>query len=414
MLIRENKLAKWAIIIVALFPITIAIISLLNFGGGSEVSADVIAENARKTVNSMRNAHMLITKTEYYDGNPSIVTKEEVWLKFPDKMLSVNEEVDPVSGKVKGIKTITKCNGKDLVVMNYNAGKKCSFAHLVRNIIRYPGGDFGGYPTFCTYQAPVDNLLLDKDNFKVIGKDRVAEKESIKIRMVKQGVKDNESEGVEKCRYLDPQSSIVLKEEVLVGDKLLKKMEIESVEMNVEIDEKIFEYDIPKDLSVESGTLYLSDGGYTVLKSTEELDARVSHGYLLPRYLPEGYELHEVGYVDNGKLLTNGRPEAANPVWTEPVFFTYSCSGGFIYIAEDALKEGEKGNAPGVVGLPPFALEEVELKGGTAYLYAAGDRSGTLYFEAGKLKVRITGSVDIDELKRVAESLMEAACRSSV
>ncbi len=129
----------------------------------------------------------------------------------------------------------------------------------------------------------------------------------------------------------------------------------------------------------------------------------------MPIYLPEGYKLSEVGYVDNSKLITNGQYDSPNPVWTAPCFFTYSDGKDYIYIAEDSLIRNQQGDATGVTGIPPYALKEVELSNGKACHYSRGARSGTLYFEAGGIKVRITGSVGLEELIKMAESIIDAS-----
>ncbi len=374
------------------------------------VSAEVVSQNASETIKRIGNAHMRIINTEYNEGKPSIITKEDVWMDYPDKLLSTSEEIDPMAGESRGTNSIMKFNGKDLVVLSINQEGNCSFAQLVRNIIRFPSGDFGGYPTYCTYGAPIDSLLLDTSNFVVVGREKVDQKDAVKVKLLnKEGTSEKAEVSVTKFKYLDPETSIVLKEEMYANDQLLKRIEVESVETNVEIDEGMFEYELPSGLSVAAGTLYLSDAGYTVLSNVEELAKKIPYGYVLPTYLPEGYKLSEVGYVDNSKLITNGQPDSPNPVWTEPSFFTYSDGSDYIYIAEDSLSKNQKGDATGVTGIPPYALKEVELSNGRAYHYSRGARSGTLYFEAGGVKVRITGSASLDELKKVAQSLIEGS-----
>ena len=74
---------------------------------------------------------------------------------------------------------------------------------------------------------------------------------------------------------------------------------------------------------------------------------------------------------------------------------------------QDALKEHQKGNPASTTGMPGFARQEIELSGGKAHFYTMGDSSGTLYFEAGDIKVRLTGFVSLEELKRMAEAMME-------
>lgn len=398
-----------ALLLLALFVAITASLIVAGLGRPSTVSADVICQVTSEALRDMKSVHITISNLEYNDeGRVFTETTEDVWIEFPGKFHSVINvtDVGPTSENSRII-SIAKCDGKDFMFVTTDGQGEVHFVQLEKNIPHWPGGDFFGYPHYALYTMPVEGLLQDKSNFKVIGEERVGDKPAIKVELTMQrGSADGEGDATNYL-FVDKDSGIVLREELYAGGQLARRIEITSVEMNIDIDPSRFEFDARKELDAAGGRVSVSDHGYTAVANVEELDAVLTYKYVLPPYLPSGYELYEAGYVDNTKLVTNNVPDTPNPVWEQPSFFIYRNGSSFIYVAQDALKEHQKGNPASTTGMPGFARQEIELSGGKAHFYTMGDSSGTLYFEAGDIKVRLTGFVSLEELKRMAEAMME-------
>jgi outer membrane lipoprotein-sorting protein len=394
---------------VLLFSAIAASLVFIGIGRPSTVSADVICQVTSEALRDMKSVHMTISNLEYDEGGVVTETTEDVWIEFPGKFHAVINVTDVGSTSENSeASSIMKCDGKDFINLTVNGQGEVQFVQLEKNIPHWPGGDFFGYPHYALYTMPVEGLLQDKSNFKVIGEERVGNKPAIKVELTMQrGSADGEGDAANYL-FVDKDSGIVLREELYAGGQLSRRIEITSAEMNIDIEPSRFEFDAQRELDAAAGRVSVSDHGYTAVANIEELHAILTYRPVLPAYLPSGYELYEAGYVDNTKLVTNNVPDTPNPVWEQPSFFIYRNGSSFIYVAQDALKEHQKGNPSSATGIPGFAMQEVDLSGGKAYLYSMGDSSGTLYFEAGDVKVRLTGSASLEELEKVAESMIMA------
>jgi outer membrane lipoprotein-sorting protein len=392
-----------------LLVVTVAIASMVVAGLSREgsVSADIVCQVTSEALRDIKSTHMTLSKVEYSEGRVVTKTDEEVWIKFPDKFHAViiSEAVGSNSENTK-TSSMMKCNGKDFINLTLSEEGAVQFVQLEKNIPHWPGSDFFGYPHFALYTMPAEGLLLDKSNFRVMGEEKVGGKPAIKVELKGHSVNANGKADVSDYLFVDKKSGIVLREELHEGGQLSRRVEVKSAEMNIDIELSKFEFDAQKELNAAGGKLSVSDHGYTTVENVEELGAVLPYKYVLPPYLPSGYELCEVGYIDNAKLVSNNVPDTPNPVWEQPSFLVYRNGSNFIYVAQDALKEHQKGNPSSATGMPAFAQQEIELSNGKAYLYSMGESSGTLYFEAGKVKVRITGSVSAEELVKMAESMI--------
>lgn len=405
----KRRSAAIAAAAIALTVVIIVVTIVIDSATENAVSAEEIARNASDTIDGFQSAHIRIFSESYCEGQLYLISEEETWIEYPNRLSSTVIETNPHTGQPSG-KRVMKCNGEDLYQLTFDNAGSLNFASTTMNIIHYPSGDFGvNYVLYGLYQTPVDCLLLDTSNFSIVGKEKIGSRDVIKIKEHVTPTGQDEEE-ITYYMYVDPDTSVVLRREGYCNGVLASRTDVKSFEMNVDMDESIFECEIPEGFGSAEGTYhYFSDCGYTILEDTDELRSRISFHHVLPSYLPEGYRLCETGYVDNSKVIVDGRPQEPNPIWVEPSFFVFSNGDRYIYMAQDALAENQKGHANAVVGIPLSRLRKVDLSNGVAYLYPIGDRSGTLYFEAGNVKVRLTGSVNLDELKRMAESIVESS-----
>jgi len=179
--------------------------------------------------------------------------------------------------------------------------------------------------------------------------------------------------------------------------------------VNTDIDKGLFLTDIPENLSVANGNLEIIDYGYTVSDSTS-LSSNLYYEPVIPTYMPEGFELTEVGYIDIERLEREG--QKIPPVWRQPSFLTCKSDNKYMYICEDGIIDNERGNPFSASDLGYHDAQEILLENGIGYLYPQGVGDGTLYFMTDNIKVKITGNIGLEELRKVAESLIEAAQRN--
>ncbi|MBN2025657.1 MAG: DUF4367 domain-containing protein [Actinobacteria bacterium] len=363
-------------------------------GSGVTITGEEIAANASATLGENHNIHLVQNYTSDARYPESARTQaREIWIVLPDKYFERIEDTIPENPSSE---TITIKKGNDMVTYSYFDGTiNTSNVSLSQN--PFPGE--GANIIYGNYLSPLPNFL-DGEDYKIVAEETVAGRETVKVELIS----DREgpeiigghvvNESVSHFIYIDKKTALVLRDETYYGKELGGVMDTTLVEIGCDTEESLFELEIPSPSSSDYGVVTVHESGYKQ-SSLEQVEEEAGFVLSLPAYLPEGFELLEVGweYV----------PMA---MWENPVYLTYSDGRNFFYLCEDPLKEQEK-EAP----FPWQTLEydetdEVSIDGHTVYGFPIGDINGTFLFESGNLKVKLTGNIALEELKKVAASMI--------
>jgi len=375
--------------------------SLLFIGGcgsGVTITGEEIAANASATLGENHNIHLIQHFTSDY-SNPERAgsSEREAWIVLPDMFFERTRDTTPGNPENETI-TISK-NGNSVTYSYLDGTINTLNVSLSQN--PFPGE--GANIIYGIYLSPLPNFL-DDDGYKIVAEETVAGRETVKAELISDR-EDPEIIGglvVNERRshfiYIDDETALILRDETYYGDELRASMDTTLVEIGYDIDESLFEFEIPSSSDEAYGTVETSDTGY-VPSSLEEVGSLLYYSPAVPAYLPDGFELVEIGY----------EMENTTHAWRQPLYLVYSDGRNFIYICEDGIKDEERGQPYLPVDVELGELVEITVGGSALYHFPRGDINGTLYFEAGDLKVKLTGNITLEELKKVAVSMIEAS-----
>ncbi len=260
-------------------------------------------------------------------------------------------------------------------------------------------GMLGANP-FNKYFRPISSYALDGADYRILGPATVCGREAIKVQ--KLNMAPGGSPGTsESYLYVDSETSIELKREGFYEGKLTFMSEVTKIELNENFKEEMFQFEIPSGIHEADSSLNVQDYMYQALSDKTQLPKQVDFNPVAPQSLPEGFSLLEAGYLNNPNYNDFIQP------WGHPVLYTYSDGKNYIFICEDGLRGSQKENPGSAIRDPDVAKIEFNLTNDkTAFLMSDyGIMNGELYLETGGLKILITGTIDMEQLKKVAASI---------
>jgi len=373
-------------------------LSLLAVGGcgsGVTITGEEIAANASATLGENHTIHLVqnYVSDARAPGIMQWTQEKEIWIALPDRYFERVEDTFPDNLKSE---RITICKGGNLVTYSYSDGT-ITASDVILNRTPFPG--VGDSYIYGNYLSPLPDFLGGED-YRVVSEETVAGRETVIVEIISDregpeiigGMVMNERRS--HFIYIDEETALVLRDETYYGDEVSGAMDTTLVEIGCDIDESLFDFEIPSPTSADYGVVTINESGYQQ-STMEQVQEQAGFAPSLPAYLPDGFGLIEVGweYV----------PMA---MWENPVYLTYSDGRNFFYLCEDVLKQGEK-EAPFPWQTAEYdETDEVSIDGYTLYHCPVGDINGTFLFEAGDLKVKLTGNVTLEELKKVAASML--------
>jgi outer membrane lipoprotein-sorting protein len=383
MKVKRKNLIIFGVLALMIIGATATIVML---GKEQVATAKTVSDNARNTSHKLKSLHIIKDNSFYEKGSVVRGTREEIWIELPNKFCKICDYTMPDGGFMQDV---TVNDGRNLAVLTLDANGEVLFTQLYKNTSPFPGDERNFNPTYEEYLSQL-NELSSRDNFEV-----VEEKDKM-IKVEKKNVNETTGGQVEYW-YLDADTSMIMRSEIFDNGELKFKGEVKSLTLNEGVDKDRFVFEFPQNENKEQGSLEIKDLHYTVTDDSEVYE-RLDYKPILPTYIPEGLRLIEVGYA-----LDEPR------VWQNPTYLVYSKEGEFLYICEDTIRAAGQGSAFCALGLDYYLSREVELSKGNAYLYPKGHADGTLYFHLGNLKVKMTGNIGLEEMKKVADSIISSA-----
>jgi outer membrane lipoprotein-sorting protein len=381
---------------VLVFLISSSLLVISGCGGGVTITGEEIVVNASATLGENHTIHLV--QSYVSDArNPARILwtqEKEIWIVLPNMFFERVEDTIPENPESE---RITICRGGDSVTYSYFNGV-ITASDVGLNLIPFPG--VGANNVYGNYLSPLPNFL-DGEDYRIVAEEMVAGRETVKVEIIsdREGPEIIGGMVVNERRshfiYIDKETALILRDETYYGDTLSGAMDTTLVEIGCDIDESLFEFEIPSPSSADYGVVTIHEGAYE-LSSIEQVEEEAGFALSLPTYLPEGFGLTEVGWE-----------HVPMAMWENPVYLTYSDGRNFFYICEDVLRQQEKEGPFPWQTLEYDETDEVSIDGYTVYHCPVGDINGTFFFEAGDLKVKLTGNVTLEKLKKVAASMMD-------
>lgn len=394
------KQKKWPYIIVGVTVITLVLTGILVlFNRNDQVSAVSMVSSATDSLSNLQTIHLTKKSQSYSNGQLDRGTVEEVWIEMPNKLHSISSFSGP-DGSV--YKSEMVYDGNSLAVFSFNEKGEYVSAQVIKNSSPFPGDSYSANPIYEGYIRQL-NLLLNTDKYRLISEESVGGRPALKIQLTNDI--DMPVAGTVGYWYLDKSDFVLLKEEIYKDGLLTFNSEVDSYEINNAISEEEFKVIIPSNLAASNGTLEVTDLAY---KTYSVENAKMISGYQssIPSYLPEGFELSEAGVINTGQVVLNDVKQDSAQIWKYPTYLTYRNGNQYIYVCEDYIWSPDQEDPFNIIGIDYLRAEEIPLSKGNAYLFARGEKNGTLVFFAGNLKVKITGALTHDDLIKVAESII--------
>jgi outer membrane lipoprotein-sorting protein len=371
--------------IAAILAITAVLTFSFHGSSGTAVAAN-ISNGARATLHDVKNLHEKKSNSFYEKNSVVRTTREDVWIMLPNKYSKITDYSTPDGNFFKDV---TINDGRNMAVITLDTSGTPVFADVHKNTCPFPGDERNFNPAYESYLTQL-NELLDQDNFEIMPQDK-KDKDTVKI---KRKAAPEIPEGTAEYWYLDKKTSILKRSEVYKGDELIFKGEVEDLQTNTTIDESKFDLNIPENLSRENETINEIDLNYQKAE-LENIEDKIDYKFIQPADIPGDFKLIETGYATD-------KPR----VWQNPVYLTYSNGTDWLYICEDGVRAAGQGDAFYALGLDYSAAKKIDLEGIQGYVYARGSVDGTLYFNIGNIKVKITSDVSLEELEKVAQSMI--------
>ena len=317
--------------------------------GCTQMSAEEIAKKIEEKYNSIKDFKGTLRVTTEVNGKKEVVEYDYVFKK-PNKMR--------VYDKKNGILTVS--NGEKMWVYDENRNEV-----TVMNISTMVNPDYG----------ELVKDMLKRYDVKLVGSEKISGRECYVIRLTP---KDRRANIVSIEMWVDKEFWYPLKIEYNIclnttTGRMCGKNTIEylDIEFNTGVSDDVFYFTPPKGVKIKTKKTF----EIKRFKSVEEAQKNVEFKILKPSYTA-GYRLKDVTVTHNSVSLNYEK--------NSKVFMIVESKGGAIPTFENAEKV-KIGNCEG--------------------LYAKIYGSSILVFKKGDVVVTISGTIDKEELIKIAESM---------
>ncbi|RNI13741.1 outer membrane lipoprotein-sorting protein [Methanohalophilus sp. RSK] len=358
-------------IIMGMLAISILVLSSGCVGG--DLTAEQIAEQFEQKQDNIQDYSATIHMATFLEGNEdSTVARYE--MKKPNMMRTEIIESSS-SGKI-----ITVSNGS--TTWTYNPDENTVM--VLESLTSFNESDFD-------YLNLIQDTM-ENNEISLEGEEKIDDRDSYIIAINPRENENNPANtsyfptNVSTRMWLDKETWLPLKYEMYNDGEKLMVVEYRDLKINTGIEDSEFNFKIPEDAKV---VRYDDINDMVPEDLTLEKAMDVSENEILvPSYLPEGCEL-QYARVNNNSALFGG-PENIISLY-------YQSGDGFLHITETFYEE-----EPSL----PQRGEPVTVNGNEARLTSYPDGGSThLSWNRGKCMVTIMGSVDSDEIVRIAESM---------
>ncbi len=297
----------------------------------------------------------------------------EIVQKMPDKSRSVVVEPNEQAG------IITVCNGESVWVYD-----PAIDAVIIDSLVSSDTSaiDYTGIPAI-DYTSLISGML-NESHVSMEGLERIDDKDTYIISIEPKDNSSDEGDVTDGKVWIDKETWMPLKIEMSRDDEEQVLVEYQNFKFNSGISDEEFEFEIPEGANV-------FDLRRRPVKMTFEEAQGISEFEMnIPSYIPEGYEPDNVQFSNNS--LATGLKES----------FTLIYSGAEDNIAiSEHFYEGERDSS----SFPIWEAETVFVNGAEANLYTMDGDNKWLEWETGYVTIHIRGSLDTEEIIKIAESM---------
>lgn len=386
-----------AIVIVSSLAILAILLPMRLGSTGSEALASEIKQNASETAKDLRSYHVQleIRNTKQETPNCNRVDKESIWAKGPDKFR--------VDSEITGLEAIGIPTTKSTTIQN----GRCVYTTSAEDFCIYdncPPFDYF-YGEFDTPFIMTNELiaLTEANLINVLGEEKANGKQAYKVEIKhdEKKVENRPNLPDRELRWVEKDTSICIKKETHKAGKLVNTIDVIHYEINGEIPDSVFVIDKEGKVCREN-----RDGGYREI-GLDEAPKLCGFTPLIPSYVPEGFSMSSTGWRDPIaiELPTDLTPDFS-PLWYKPFYITYNNSISEINICE-AKKYDKDLTDRDSLDVDPYleliVIETTLSNGRTGYYEPEED---TFYFLNGDIKIRIKASLPMEELEKIAESMI--------
>ncbi len=378
-----------------LFSMILALVGALLLGacGQQLITAEEIVERMEATRDSMQDVHATVAmnfNTNERDGYLVI----EGWLEKTGQTDADGMPINKVRATV--IDADEEKLSDSLVVSDgeifwlYNPYEQTAItgdiAEMKAN--RPDSSAFSGDPTGMT-EAFQDMLQqgLDAVDIEVLGEETIAGRAAWKLKLTPKTETQQQLQLdgiIEATMWVEQEQAIPLKLDVDASDMGQVTIEVQSIEMNVGLDDSLFVFTPPEGVEVLQAADLLAEM-QPRLTTLDEAQDSVDFPVLTPEFTPDDATLVEVRLIGTHTVIQN-----------------YAAPGVSLSVVQGRGDVGDADQPPA-----DSVVEEVMVRGHTATLVTgADDQQGALlsWTEDGR-RVIIAGTLSADEALQVAESL---------
>lgn len=378
-----------------LFSMILALVGALLLGacGPQLITAEEIVERMEATRDSMQDVHATVAmnfNTNERDGYLVI----EGWLEKTGQTDADGMPINKVRATV--IDADEEKLSDSLVVSDgeifwlYNPYEQTAItgdiAEMKAN--RPDSSAFSGDPTGMT-EAFQDMLQqgLDAVDIEVLGEETIAGRAAWKLKLTPKTETQQQLQLdgiIEATMWVEQEQAIPLKLDVDASDMGQVTIEVQSIEMNVGLDDSLFVFTPPEGVKVLQAADLLAEMQPRSTTLDEAQDS-VDFPVLTPEFTPDDATLVEVRLIGTHTVIQN-----------------YAAPGVSLSVVQGRGDVGDADQPPA-----DSVVEEVMVRGHTATLVTgADDQQGALlsWTEDGR-RVIIAGTLSADEALQVAESL---------
>jgi outer membrane lipoprotein-sorting protein len=273
---------------------------------------------------------------------------------------------------------------------------------VYENCPPFPGESFynsSGY----SYDFISPLAILNSSSTVLLGEEQLGEKSAYKLEINK-----NKGSITRQLFWIDKKTNLLLRKEDYRNDGSKCIVDVESVEINKELSDAIFAYDLPS-TSSDKDIIHQQDEGFREL-SLKEIEQKTGFDSIEPIYLPDGFKLAISGWRDPtvAGLPGDRPPEKAPRTWYKPAYLVYRSGNLEVNIAEDRHTGGNDPDSLGIIVEDDGTeLENVLIADGCqGYLVVSSAGRQIIFFAKNGIKFKIHSNLPYAELLSIAKSLI--------
>ncbi|KAF5419225.1 MAG: Outer membrane lipoprotein-sorting protein [Candidatus Methanocomedens sp.] len=329
-----------------------------------ELDAKQIAEKMQQKQDSIEDYSYTMYMTMEFGGQ-KIETEADMMYKKPNKLKTVQTQPAEMAGSV------TVSDGETMWL--YDAQQNTV---MIMELSETPEQNDPDY-------LQLIEMMMNESDFSLAGIEEVDGRTSYVIDMSPKDESDDLGILGDMKVWVDKETWMPLKMDMKDADgNPMYSMEYRNFQTNTGISDDEFQFEVPEGAKVQ--TLNMDELLMPQAMTLEEAGEEATFDILVPSYLPDGYEF------DNAMVIQG---------FVETVSLTYKNGDEGLGISEIVF-EDEPQTSQIMDSAEVVSINDVEGKLVTIY-----DDHKMLQWEIGNIQLKLSGSLDKEELIQIAESM---------